>query len=323
MKTSEKSEIDEARIQQYFSTFPDPIPPADQKKFTELAIKLQLDPFERDIHLSAWKNSSGKVICSTVIGYEVYLKRAERTALLDGWEKGIKVVMEGDTKVMLAWIKIYRKDWKFPLYHEVYFNEYVQYKGTGQNRVKTKFWLEKGRTMIQKVVISQGFRLAFPEDCGGLPYTADELPPQESVKPPQNSNNGQFREKQEEKQNSEPENSPNQNGSVNVSKQPVQEPENKPDEQNGKDKSSSDNDPKPPNETKSDFNLKETRELLEQWSSTNELVKVFFQEKTWLKEGQDVDKFTEAQVERFFRKEESICLAFTDWLIIKDKINSL
>ena len=37
-------------------------------------------------------------------------------------------------------------------------------------------WGSKPRTMIKKVAIAQGFRLAFPVELGGIPYTADELP---------------------------------------------------------------------------------------------------------------------------------------------------
>ena len=37
-------------------------------------------------------------------------------------------------------------------------------------------WASKPYTMIKKVAIAQGFRLAFPDEIGGMPYTADELP---------------------------------------------------------------------------------------------------------------------------------------------------
>ena len=36
--------------------------------------------------------------------------------------------------------------------------------------------------MLKKVATAQGFRLCFPEEFGGMPYTSDELP-DEMVKP--------------------------------------------------------------------------------------------------------------------------------------------
>ena len=37
-------------------------------------------------------------------------------------------------------------------------------------------WEKMGRFMLRKVAIAQAFRLAFPDELGGMPYTADELP---------------------------------------------------------------------------------------------------------------------------------------------------
>ena len=44
-----------------------------------------------------------------------------------------------------------------------------------------KFWASKPITMIKKVAISQAFRLAFPDEFDGLPYTSDEVVDQERV----------------------------------------------------------------------------------------------------------------------------------------------
>jgi hypothetical protein len=41
----------------------------------------------------------------------------------------------------------------------------------------TKFW-QKAYTMIKKVAISQGFRLCFSDELGGMPYTTEEMPEQ-------------------------------------------------------------------------------------------------------------------------------------------------
>ena len=47
----------------------------------------------------------------------------------------------------------------------------------------TAFWTKQPRLMLKKVCISQAFRLAFPDELGGLPYDASELPEAETLTP--------------------------------------------------------------------------------------------------------------------------------------------
>src|SRR5574344_2599467 len=58
------------------------------------------------------------------------------------------------------------KDWEHPFKHEVYMSEY----NTGKS-----LWASKPITMLKKVAMAQAFRLAFPDELGGMPYTSDEL----------------------------------------------------------------------------------------------------------------------------------------------------
>ena len=128
-----------------------------------------LNPFKRQIHLIKYSQSSP---ASYVMSFNVFLERAERTKMQNGW----KAWTEGTpkTKDFKACIEIHRKDWKMPFYHEVFWDEYAQYKQDG--RTLTRFWDVKYRTMLKKVVISQGHRLCYPADLGDLPYTAEEMP---------------------------------------------------------------------------------------------------------------------------------------------------
>ncbi len=134
-----------------------------------------LNPFKREIYLIKY---SANQPATFVVGYEVYLKRAERTEKWDGFESGTDG-KDGDLK---AWVKVYRKDWSKPLYHEVYYEEYAQFKDEYQDGKKTgqktltRFWAEKPRTMLKKVAISQAFRMAFPDEFAGMPYTMEEMP---------------------------------------------------------------------------------------------------------------------------------------------------
>jgi len=137
--------------------------------FLNIAKLNQLNPFKREIYIVKYGDNPATILT----GYEVYLKRAERS----GFYNGFKVWTEGKVPDLVAKIEVYRKDWSHPLTHEVEYCEYVQYKTnkkTGDKFV-TKFWKDKPKTMLKKVVISQAFRLAFPDELGGMPYTSDEI----------------------------------------------------------------------------------------------------------------------------------------------------
>ena len=125
-----------------------------------------LNPFKREIYLIKY----GSYPADIVVGYQVYLKRAERTKNWAGMESGTRGSLK--KKDLIAWVKIYRKDWKRPLYHEVEWDEYVKLKKDG---TVTKFWAKMPKTMLKKVVISQGYRLAFPDEMGDLPYIVEEI----------------------------------------------------------------------------------------------------------------------------------------------------
>jgi len=143
---------------------------AETDQFISVAQAYGLNPFKREIYASKYGNNF-----SIVVGYETYIKRAERSGRLDGWE----VRTEGKVNhtkpaesSLKAIITIYRDDFKHPFVHEVYFAEYVQFKRDGS---VTKFWQGKPVTMIKKVVMSQGFRLCFSDELGGIPYTKEEI----------------------------------------------------------------------------------------------------------------------------------------------------
>lgn len=127
----------------------------------------QLNPFKREIYLIKY----GTYPADIVVGYQVYLKRAERTKNWAGMESGTRGSVR--KKDLVAWVKVYRKDWKMPLYHEVDYDEYVKLKADGVT--VTKFWKKMPKTMLKKVAISQGYRLAFPDEMGDLPYIVEEI----------------------------------------------------------------------------------------------------------------------------------------------------
>jgi len=142
-----------------------------QKHEYELGVKIAnefgLNPLKREIYLISYGSK-----LSIIIGYEVFLKRAERIGNLDGWK--CETLVEDDD--LIARVTIHRKDRAFPFVWDVCLREYDQ---------NNKMWKDKPRTMLKKVAIAQSFRLCFPEELGGLPYIADEMPPHMAPAQPQ------------------------------------------------------------------------------------------------------------------------------------------
>ncbi len=142
--------------------------------FYNLAVQFNLNPFKREIHAIPYGQG-----WNYVTGYQVYVSRAEATGLLNGWH----VESTGNEKGDLtgAKITIYRKDWEQPFIWEVAFQEYNKNQG---------LWKTSPEFMIKKIAIGQGFRLAFPNELGGMPYLKEELEditPQthQPIQPPQ------------------------------------------------------------------------------------------------------------------------------------------
>jgi phage recombination protein Bet len=150
-------------INTYLSSLGSPLREDQKAQFIALCREFSLNPFKREIYGVPYGDKF-----NIIVGYEVYIKRANRSNLLDGIERGTK----GSGSNLVAWIKIYRKDWKIPLYHEVDYSEYVQ---LNKYKKPNQMWSTKPKTMLMKVATAQAFRLCFPEDFAGMPYTSDEI----------------------------------------------------------------------------------------------------------------------------------------------------
>ena len=165
-----QTQITSAMIDEYLKTFGigAKLTPNERQMFLRTAQTWGLNPIKREIHVSAFGSGEYRQ-CSIIVGYEVYIKRADRTGKLDGYY----VEYEGSGNNLKAIITIWRKDWHHPFKHEVFFDEAAQRKKDGElNAV----WKKMPRFMLRKVAISQGFRLCFPDDLGGMPYAEGELP---------------------------------------------------------------------------------------------------------------------------------------------------
>ena len=139
----------------------------EANQFINIAQEFQLNPFKREVHCVPYGEGSNRRL-SIIVGYEVYIKQAERTGKLNGW----KAWTEGTGETMKAVVEIYRKDWHEAFRHEVPWNEAVQRRKDGS---LTPFWQRMPSFQLKKVAISQAFRLAFPDELGGMPYDPTEL----------------------------------------------------------------------------------------------------------------------------------------------------
>ncbi len=137
--------------------------------FIEICRAYRLNPFKREIYgIEGWSRKDPKAL-TTIVGYEVYIKRADQTGKMDGWEK--EIAFDKNGAPLSCTVTIYRKDWSHPFHHTAYFNETVRKKEDG---TALSLWGSKPIFMLGKVAIAQAFRMCFPDEMGGLPYTMEE-----------------------------------------------------------------------------------------------------------------------------------------------------
>ena len=164
------------------------------KMFTELCKARKLNPFLNEAYVIKFGNNPAQI----VVGKDAVLKRAINNPKFNGREQGIIVVNDkneveerrGTFKLpndvlVGAWAKVYRKDWDYPVYVTVGFDEVAQRKGSGDLNAN---WSKKGATMVEKVALVRALREAFVEDLGGM-IEEDEIwkdEAQSQPKPKQN-----------------------------------------------------------------------------------------------------------------------------------------
>jgi len=129
----------------------------EQSEFIAICEAYGLNPFKREIYAVKF---GGK--CQIVVGYETYIKRAEMSGKLAGWQ----VWTEGEGQDMFGHILIYRIDWKEPFKLTLRYSEC--------RNSKNQLWDSMPSWMLQVRTICRAFRLCFP-DCAGMPYIEDEI----------------------------------------------------------------------------------------------------------------------------------------------------
>jgi phage recombination protein Bet len=147
------------------------------KFFTELCKVRKLNPFLKEAYIIKYSDRQPAQI---VVSKEVIIKRAVLHPDFDGRSQGI-IVENNETgeifekngtfyvptkeKLVGAWAKVYRKNWKYPVYTTVRFDEVAAKKSDGSLNSQ---WSQKGATMVEKVALVRALREAFIEDLGSM-----------------------------------------------------------------------------------------------------------------------------------------------------------
>lgn len=170
-------------VQQYIVSGSGKITLPEFKFFTELCKVRKLNPFLKEAYCIKFGSNPAQM----VVGKDAVLKRAVLNPTFDGIESGVIVqnqqtgelveragtfYLKETERLVGGWAKVYRKDWKYPTYCSVSFDEVAQRKSDGNLNTN---WATKGGTMVEKVAKVRALRETFVEDLGGM-YDEDEMP---------------------------------------------------------------------------------------------------------------------------------------------------
>ena len=152
------------------------------KFFTELCKARKLNPFLKEAYCIKYGNQPAQI----VVGKDAVLKRAILNPHYNGMESGIIVeridtgeiierkgtfYLKSKENLVGGWAKVYRKNWEFPTYCSVSFDEVAQRTRDGNLNSN---WGNKGGTMVEKVAKVRALRETFIEDLSGM-YEAEEM----------------------------------------------------------------------------------------------------------------------------------------------------
>ena len=152
------------------------------KFFTELCKARKLNPFLKEAYCIKFGSQPAQI----VVGKDAVLKRAILNPNYNGMESGVIVekietgeiierkgtfYLKAKENLVGGWAKVYRKNWEYPIFCSVSFDEVAQTKKDGSLNSN---WATKGATMVEKVAKVRALRETFIEDLSGM-YEAEEM----------------------------------------------------------------------------------------------------------------------------------------------------
>jgi len=176
---------------------------AQQKNlFLAVAREFRLNPIRREIHAvrMGGDDDDGGGTLVPVVGYEVYIDRAEETGRLEYWfieEAGEIDTADWKKSTYRVTLVVKRRDWPKEFRWTVRYTEAIGLKWNKAQRCHepNSMWRKRGHFMTQKCTIGQGFRLAFHKSLRGMPYVDAEIENSENGETPKEEN-GELREPQ-------------------------------------------------------------------------------------------------------------------------------
>lgn len=160
--TTKQNEVTKQLLMDYLKQTNSNLLPNEMAQFVAISTAFNLNPYKREVYAIAYGQGNNRKL-SIIVGYEVYLRRAEEFPQYDGYET--KFFGEGAN--MGCSCIVYRKDRSHPVGSTVFLREYTQ---------NNTMWNNKPHVMLEKVAIATAMRRAFPSEFNGMPYTSDELP---------------------------------------------------------------------------------------------------------------------------------------------------
>lgn len=141
---------------------------------------LGLDPLKKQVHfVKQWDTMKGREVWSVRVGIDGFRTKAEETGKYDGQDEP-EYEHDGDGRVTLARVRVYRKDISRPIVGVARYDEYVQTKKDGNPNA---MWAKMPYNMLAKCAEAQALRKAFPEKLAGV-YSTDEVGQASNVAPP-------------------------------------------------------------------------------------------------------------------------------------------
>ena len=130
-----------------------------------------MNPLAQECYfVERWDQSKGRMVWAVQAGIDSFRIKAEESGLYNGQDEP---EFEYDAKgaLVLARVKVYRKDWDRPSVGVARFSEYVQKKKDGS---PTKFWLTMPHGQLAKCAEAIALRKAFPRSLSRI-YEAAEM----------------------------------------------------------------------------------------------------------------------------------------------------
>ncbi len=159
---SKQNEVTQELLMDYLKQTHSNLMQNEMQQFIAIAMTFNLNPWKKEVYPIAYGQGNGRKL-SIIVGYEVYLRRAEEFPQYDGYQ----TFFTDEGSNMRCTCNVYRKDRGHETSATVYLREYTQ---------NNSMWNTKPHVMLEKVAIATALRRAFPSVFNGMPYIADELP---------------------------------------------------------------------------------------------------------------------------------------------------